>query len=167
MSFHTTIARLREASGSCVRGEAPDTCRVRREDIRIALDVIDRLDADLRQAGILAIEARDLSAPESGAGWGMWHGMTPPAPPPSRNHIVVKVPYLSPIGSESAIQLLYRGGAEGKAHLSLNVAGHPLRKSEAGASLTVDGMRCLVDGLMDCIQAIERNRRINSEESDG
>lgn len=53
MSFHTTIARLREAAAARVKGEAPETCRVRREDLRVALHVIDRLDSDLRQAGAL------------------------------------------------------------------------------------------------------------------
>ncbi|WP_313377960.1 hypothetical protein [Achromobacter insolitus] len=54
MSFHTTIARLREAAATRVQGEASDTCHVRREDVRIALHVIDRLDGELRQAGILS-----------------------------------------------------------------------------------------------------------------
>lgn len=53
MSFHTTIARLREAAAARVKGEAPETCRVRREDLRVALHVIDRLDSDLHQAGVL------------------------------------------------------------------------------------------------------------------
>lgn len=54
MSFHTTIARLREASYAApAAGENPNTCRVRREDLRTALHVIDRLDADLRQAGVI------------------------------------------------------------------------------------------------------------------
>ncbi|MGB3432429.1 hypothetical protein [Achromobacter sp.] len=53
MSFHTTIARLREAAAARVQGEAPETCRVQREDLRVALHVIDRLDSDWRQAGVL------------------------------------------------------------------------------------------------------------------
>lgn len=53
MSFHTTIARLREAAAARVKGEAPETCRVQREDLRVALHVIDRLGSDLRQAGVL------------------------------------------------------------------------------------------------------------------
>lgn len=60
MSFHTTIARLREASFAApVAGENPNTCRVGRQDLRTALHVIDRLDADLRQAGTLAHGALD------------------------------------------------------------------------------------------------------------
>lgn len=53
MSFHTTIARLREAVHSHTPGEAPGSCRVSREDLRVALDVIYRLDADLRRSGTL------------------------------------------------------------------------------------------------------------------
>lgn len=58
MSFHTTIARLREASrAASVAGEDPNTCRVGRQDLRTALHLIDRLDADLRQAGMLSQRA--------------------------------------------------------------------------------------------------------------
>ncbi|EHK65256.1 hypothetical protein [Achromobacter arsenitoxydans] len=63
MSFHTTIARLREATASHVRGEAPETCRVQREDLHIALHVIDRLDSDLRQAGALVHGAVHATRP--------------------------------------------------------------------------------------------------------
>ncbi len=63
MSFHTTIARLREASYAApAAGEDPNTCRVGRQDLRTALHVIDRLDADLRQAGELAQGAADAAA---------------------------------------------------------------------------------------------------------
>lgn len=55
MSFHTTIARLREASrAASLAGEDPNTCRVGRQDLRTALHLVDRLDADLRQAGMLS-----------------------------------------------------------------------------------------------------------------
>lgn len=66
MSFHTTIARLREASFAApVTGENPNTCRVGRQDLRTALHVIDRLDADLRQAGTLAHGAVDAPVANS------------------------------------------------------------------------------------------------------
>ncbi|WP_175207182.1 hypothetical protein [Achromobacter anxifer] len=67
MSFHTTIARLREAAAGRVRGEAAETCQVQREDLRIALHVLDRLDSDLRQAGVLsqgAVLTSQLPAPD-------------------------------------------------------------------------------------------------------
>ncbi len=63
MSFHTTIARLREAAAARVKGEAPGTCRVQREDLRVALHVIDRLDSELRQAGVLT----QTAAPQASA----------------------------------------------------------------------------------------------------
>lgn len=54
MTFQTTIARLREASyAPATAGENPSTCRVDRQDLRTALHVIDRLDADLRHAGVI------------------------------------------------------------------------------------------------------------------
>ncbi|SSW67229.1 hypothetical protein AVE30378_02515 [Achromobacter veterisilvae] len=54
MSFHTTIARLREASFAApAAGDNPNICQVRREDLRSALHLIDRLDADVRQAGVI------------------------------------------------------------------------------------------------------------------
>lgn len=49
MSFHTTIARLREAATTRPAGGTSDHCSVRRDDLRVAIHVIDRLDADLRQ----------------------------------------------------------------------------------------------------------------------
>lgn len=49
MSFHHNLARLRDAVAGRVRGEAPDSCRVSREDLRTLLYVFDRLDADQRE----------------------------------------------------------------------------------------------------------------------
>ena len=46
MSFHHNLARLRDAAATRVRGEAPDSCRVLREDLRALLYVIDRMEAD-------------------------------------------------------------------------------------------------------------------------
>ena len=69
MTFHTTIARLREASYAAPSaGEDPNTCRVGRHDLRTALHVIDRLDADLRRAGVLSHGAVTEPAPIP-AGW--------------------------------------------------------------------------------------------------
>ena len=56
MSFHTTIARLREAATTRAAGDDSDHCSVRREDLRVAVHVIDRLDADLRQTSALSHE---------------------------------------------------------------------------------------------------------------
>jgi len=55
MTFHTAIARLREASYAAPSaGEGPNTCLVGRHDLRTALHVIDRLDADLRRVGVIS-----------------------------------------------------------------------------------------------------------------
>lgn len=162
MSFHTTIARLREAAHAHSPGEVPGSCRVSREDLRVALHVIDRLDADARRAGLVAYEAPDQSTPAFGADRSIRHGITRPAPPQTRNHITVVVPYVSAIGSAGEVRLLYRDDCTDKAYLSIN-DGHPVQKREAGASLTLDGMRRLVGGLMDCVHTIERSNRINSE----
>lgn len=76
MSFHTTIARLREASFAApVAGENPNTCRVGRQDLRTALHLIDRLDADLRQAGAVvqgaaaSTDARTGNSTDHQAAW--------------------------------------------------------------------------------------------------
>ncbi|ADP15360.1 hypothetical protein [Achromobacter xylosoxidans] len=54
MSFHTTIARLREASYAApAAGEDPNTCRVGRQDLRTTLHLMDRLDADVRCSSML------------------------------------------------------------------------------------------------------------------
>lgn len=164
MSFYTTIARLREATQSHVPGEAPESCRVSREDLRAALHVIDRLDADARRASLLANEAPDQSIPAFGAARSIRHGITPPARRQSRNHVKIVVPYVSAIGSAGEVRLLYRDDCTDKAHLSIN-DGHPVQKREVGASLTLDGMRRLVGGLMDCVHTIERSNRINSKGS--
>lgn len=66
MSFQTTIARLREASyAPAAAGENPSTCRVDRQDLRTALHVIDRLDADLRHAGVLTHGTVANAAPQA------------------------------------------------------------------------------------------------------
>lgn len=73
MSFHTTIARLREASYAApAAGENPDTCRVGRQDLRATLHLIDRLDADLQRAA-------QASAPVAGeaVAWRVTHPRCP------------------------------------------------------------------------------------------
>ncbi|CUI30259.1 hypothetical protein [Achromobacter xylosoxidans] len=46
MSFHLNLARLRDAAATRTRGEAPDSCRVLREDLHAVLYVVDRMAAD-------------------------------------------------------------------------------------------------------------------------
>ncbi len=70
MTFQTTVARLREASyAPPAADENPSICRVDRQDLRTALHVIDRLDADLRHAGVIthgAVAEAAFLAVESG-----------------------------------------------------------------------------------------------------
>lgn len=73
------------------------------------------------------------------------------------------MPFISSIGTPGKVHLTCAGGYEGKAHLSVD-PGHSVGESKAGAPLTVDGMRQLVDGLMDCIYAVERDGRIAGSE---
>jgi hypothetical protein len=81
MSFHLNLARLRDAAATRVRGEAPDSCRVLREDLRAVLYVVDRLDAGQPTAGAaphlqaaaarltkLAQETRAIYGQETSAG---------------------------------------------------------------------------------------------------
>jgi hypothetical protein len=71
MSFHTTIARLREAAANRIQGEAPATCSVQREDLRAALHVIDRLDGDIRRISMPslghAISSRSATSEQQAA----------------------------------------------------------------------------------------------------
>ncbi|MFM9895772.1 hypothetical protein [Achromobacter xylosoxidans] len=45
MSFHLNVARLRDAAATRIQGEAPESCRVLREDLRAVLYVVDRMEA--------------------------------------------------------------------------------------------------------------------------
>jgi len=155
MSFYTTIARLREATHSHVPGEAPDSCRVSREDLRIALYVIDRLEADVRQTGLLSHAACSDSRPTLA---------TPTRRSPRvRSLIEIVVPFTASLGTAGELHLRYSDDFGDKAHLSIDV-GHSLHGSKAGAPLSVGSMHQLTDGLMDCIHAIERNIRLQNKD---
>lgn len=164
MSFYTTIARLREATQSRVPGEAPESCRVSREDLRIALHVIDRLDADARQAGLLNA-AMDRAPATPGAGSNSRPTLATPTrrSPRVRNLIEIVVPFTASLGTAGELHLRHSDDFGDKAHLSIDV-GHPLNGSKAGAPLSVGSMHQLTDGLMDCIQAIERNIRLENKD---
>ncbi len=83
-----------------------------------------------------------------------------------RKPVNITLPFIAPVGTSGSIQLLHDGQSGDMPHLFIDM-GHPISWSRAGASLTVDNMRQLVDGLMDCIHAVERKRRINSEACHG
>ena len=79
-----------------------------------------------------------------------------------RKPVNITLPFTAAVGTSGSIQLLHDGQSGDMPHLSIDV-GHPISGSRAGASLTVEHMRQLVDGLMDCIYAVERKGRINNE----
>jgi hypothetical protein len=81
-----------------------------------------------------------------------------------RNPICVTLPFMAAVGTSGAVQLRHDDQCGNKARLSITV-GHRVSGSSIDAALSVDAMRQLVDGLMDCIYALERKARIHSEES--
>lgn len=83
-----------------------------------------------------------------------------------RNAIALTVPFQTAVGTAGAVHLQHDGRFGGKAHLSIAM-GYVLHGGVACAHLPVDGLRQLVDGLMDCIHTLERNARIAGENSDG
>ncbi|WP_313461491.1 hypothetical protein [Achromobacter sp.] len=83
-----------------------------------------------------------------------------------RNPLNVTVSFVAPAGTSGSVTLRHDGRCGDKAHLAIDM-GHQVNGSAAGALLTVDGMRRLVDGLLDAIDALERKERIYSEDSHG
>jgi len=81
-----------------------------------------------------------------------------------RNPISVTLPFTAAVGSAGAVHLRHDGQCGDMARLSITV-GHRVSGSSIDAALSVDTMRQLVDGLMDCIYALERNGRIHGEGS--
>jgi len=165
MSFYTTIARLREAAHSHTPGEAAGSCRVSREDLRVALHVIDRLDADARRAGLLTHAAMDQPLSASGVGTGSGQTLATPRRQSrrARDLIEVVLPFTAAIGTAGELHLRQSDDFSDEAHLTIDV-GHPLNGSKASASLSVGSMHQLTDGLMDCIHAIERNLRLQNKD---
>jgi hypothetical protein len=83
-----------------------------------------------------------------------------------RNPICVTLPFTAAVGTSGAVHLRHDDQCGDKARLSITV-GHRVSGSSIDAALSVNTMRQLVDGLMDCIYALERKGRIHSEESHG
>lgn len=80
-----------------------------------------------------------------------------------RNPITVTIPFVARAGKCGAVSLIHDRKCDHKAHLSIDVAT-PTATPKACAPLTVRQMQQLVDGLMDCIQAIERNIRLENKD---
>lgn len=83
-----------------------------------------------------------------------------------RNPISVTLPFMAAVGTAGALHLRHDDQCGYKARLSITV-GHRVNGSSIDASLSVDTMRQLVDGLMDCIYAVERKGRIQREDFHG
>ncbi|MNL52748.1 hypothetical protein D3C87_1759470 [compost metagenome] len=83
-----------------------------------------------------------------------------------RNPIALTLPFTTPVGTVGAVHLQHNDRCEGKPRLSITV-GHIINGSSADAHLSIETMHQLVDGLMDCICALERKERIHSVDTDG
>ncbi|MFG0230531.1 hypothetical protein [Achromobacter sp. 413638] len=83
-----------------------------------------------------------------------------------RSPINVVVPITTPVGTLGTVQLVMNGDKGDTALLRVDV-GHIITGNTAAVSLNTDGMRQLVDGLMDCIFALERRARINERRQYG
>ncbi|WP_447988305.1 hypothetical protein [Achromobacter spanius] len=83
-----------------------------------------------------------------------------------RNAISVTLPFTAAVGTAGALHLSHDDQCGDKARLSITV-GHRVNGSSIDASLSVETMRQLVDGLLDAIYALERKGRIYSEDSHG
>jgi hypothetical protein len=80
--------------------------------------------------------------------------------------VAIKIPFVAPVGTSGSVTLRYDDRYGDKAHLAIDM-GRPISGVWAAAPLTLDGMRLLVDGLLDAIDAIERHRRIYGGSIDG
>ncbi|WP_454703414.1 hypothetical protein [Achromobacter pestifer] len=83
-----------------------------------------------------------------------------------RKPISITVPFVAPAGTSGSVTLRHDDRCGDKAHLAIDM-GHQINAGAACAPLTLDGMRQLVDGLMESIYALERKGRIYSEDSHG
>ncbi|MNU01004.1 hypothetical protein D3C72_2442720 [compost metagenome] len=61
--------------------------------------------------------------------------------------------------------LRHDGRCGDKAHLAIDMS-RPISGIRAVAPLNLEGMRQLVDGLMDCIYAIERRARFDTDKKE-
>lgn len=77
--------------------------------------------------------------------------------------IAITIPFVAPVGTSGSVTLLHDSQCGDKVRLAIDM-GHRVNGTTAGALLTVDGMRRLVDGLLDTIDALERTERIYGEQ---
>lgn len=79
-----------------------------------------------------------------------------------RNPTALTLPFTTPVGTVGAVHLQHNDRCEGKPLLSITV-GHVINGSSAYAHLSIETMHQLVDGLMDCIQTLERRERADRD----
>ncbi|MNL27974.1 hypothetical protein D3C87_1496000 [compost metagenome] len=75
-------------------------------------------------------------------------------------HIDVNIAFTAPTGIPGVVRLQHEGATSTTALLSMERAGN-LGGPPGSASLTTADMRRLVDGLMDAVNAIERQSRLS------
>ena len=83
-----------------------------------------------------------------------------------RRPIAITLPFHSPAGTIGAVHLSCDQLRDDRARLSIT-KGRIITGSSADAHLSIDSMRQLVDGLMDCINGLEYRARHSGENSDG
>lgn len=80
--------------------------------------------------------------------------------------IALTLPFMTPVGTAGAVNLLHNQLCGNQAHLSITV-GHIINGSTANAHLSIDNLHQLVDGLMNCIYTLERQSRLNEGNGGG
>lgn len=83
-----------------------------------------------------------------------------------RKPIDVSIPFVASIGAPGIVRVQLERAPSRNAILSIEV-GYPQFSKGALASLTAADARQLVDGLMDCVHAMERDERLMSREDHG
>lgn len=82
-----------------------------------------------------------------------------------RKPVSVTISFVAPAGSNGSVTLRHDAQCGDKARLAIDM-GHRASGNTASAPLTVDSIRQLVDGLMDCIYALERKGRFDAGNKD-
>lgn len=82
-----------------------------------------------------------------------------------RNPVNVTIPFVAPAGTSGSVTLRHDDRCGDKAHLAIDM-GRPISGVKASAPLTLNDMHQLVDGLMDCIHAIEHKGRLNAHDKE-
>lgn len=82
-----------------------------------------------------------------------------------RKPISLTLPFMAAVGTSGAVHLRHDTQCGDKARLSITV-GHRVTGSSVDAALSIDTMRQLVDGLMDCIYALERDERLDTDKKE-